>query len=189
MKFLWTVLLMIPFLTGCKSSELDKAMELRAQLLKAESCAFDAQVTADYGDRLYSFSMDCQGDSQGDLCFTVTQPESIAGISGSIRNARGVLTFDDTTLEFPLLADDSLTPVSAPWILLKTLRSGYITSVGTEGGRIRLSIDDSFDDDALRLDIWLEEETRPVQADILYRGQKILSLEVSDFRTESNPAT
>lgn len=38
---------------------------------------------------------------------------------------------------------------------MKTLRSGYITSAGMDGGRLRLTIDDSYEDDALHLDIWL----------------------------------
>ena len=189
MKSLLVVLLLLPFLTGCKNSGMDRAMELRAQLLKAESCAFDANITADYGDKTYTFSMRCQSDSLGNLRFTVTQPESIAGITGSILSAKGSLSFDETALEFPLLADDLLTPVSAPWVFIKTLRSGYITSTGTDGGNTRLSIDDSFEEDALRLEILLSEDTVPVKADIFFRGRKYLSLELSNFRTGSNPDT
>ena len=187
MKLIFAVLVFLPFLTGCKNSALEQAMELRSQLLKAGSCSFAAEVTADYGDKTYAFSMDCQSDDQGALRFTVVRPDSIRGISGIIRGTRGSLTFDDTALEFPLLADRLLTPVCAPWILVKTLQSGYITSAGNDGDMIRVSIDDSFDDDALQLDIWLTEGNVPDHADILYRGRKYLSMVVSNFRTGTNP--
>ena len=37
------------------------------------------------------------------------------------------------------------------------------------------------EEDALHLDIWLDPEDQPVQADILYDGRRILSLTVTDF--------
>ncbi|MDD5864593.1 MAG: hypothetical protein PUD80_08170 [Firmicutes bacterium] len=181
----WTaVLVMLVFLTGCsgKSRELQRGLDLRSELLKASQCRFSCEITADYGDRTYTFGMDCQGDSQGNLTFTVTAPETIAGITGKIASGEGSLTFDDTALQFDLMADDRLTPISAPWILLKTLREGFLTSAGMDGERLRLSIDDSYEDDALHLDIWVNDENRPETAEILWGGQKILSLAVTDFK-------
>lgn len=183
MKKLWAVLLLLLTLTGCASAsgEMERAMALRAKILKAQSLSFETELNADYGDRLYTFSMGCTGDQNGDLTFAVTAPESIAGITGKIGPQGGKLTFDDTALQFDLMADDQISPVSAPWVLLKTLRSGCITAAGTEEGRLRLTIDDSYRDDALRLDIWLNEEDLPEKADILWAGRRILSLSVKNF--------
>ena len=107
MKKLSVLLIVLLFLGGCsgKQEELERAMTLRAKLLASE-CSFDAKITADYGDKLYVFAMTCQGDSRGNLTFTVTEPESIAGITGNISSGEGKLTFDDTVLQFPLLADE-----------------------------------------------------------------------------------
>lgn len=155
-------------------------MSLRSRLL-AGSVSFEACVTADYGDELYTFSMNCQSDTQGQVRFTVTEPETISGISGSIGAFGGKLHFDDKVLTFPLMADDQLSPVSAPWILMRTLRSGYLTSAGKEGEYLRLSIDDSYDDDALHLDIWLDEGDIPVRAEVIWQGRRLLSIEVKNF--------
>ena len=182
MKKLSVLLIVLLFLGGCsgKQEELERAMTLRAKLLASE-CSFDAKITADYGDKLYVFAMACQGDSRGNLTFTVTEPESIAGITGVISRDGGKLTFDDTALAFPLMADDQLTPVSAPWIFLKTLRGGYLTSANTEEELLHLTIDDSYEEDALQLDIWLDGQNLPVQSDILYDGRRILTVQVSNF--------
>ena len=171
------------FLAGCSSGnrELDRAMEFRDKLLKAEGCRFQAEVTADYGDSLCSFTMDCEGDASGNLTFSLTLPETIAGITGKITDSGGALTFDDTALHFDLLADGQLTPVSAPWIFLKTLRSGYLSSVCMEEDLLHVTADDSYADDALTLDIWLDGEDRPVRAEVLYGGKRILSLNVENF--------
>ena len=158
-------------------------MELRVALLSS-GCSFDADITADYGDEVYNFSVTCEGDSDGNLGFTVTAPESIGGITGIIDQTCGKLTFDDTAVTFPLLADGQLSPVSAPWILLKTLRSGYLTAAGMEGEDLRLTIDDSYEEDALGLDVWLNGENQPIRADILYDGCRILAMKVSNFQIQ-----
>ena len=154
MKKVWILMLLTVFLTGCSAeSELQQGMAFRDTLLSGNGCSFEAVVTADYGDQLQEFAMDCRGDSQGNIEFCVTSPETISGITGNISEAGGALTFDDTALHFELMAEDTLSPVSAPWIFLKTLRSGYIVSACYEENLLHLSIDDSYDDDALRLDI------------------------------------
>ena len=157
-------------------------MALRSRMLQAEQICFAADVAADYGDTLQLFSLDCQSDAQGNLEFTVAAPETIAGISGKISAGEGALTFDDTVLHFNLLTDDQLNPISAPWILVRTLRSGYLTSAGKEGDLLRLTIDDSYEDDALCLDIWLNESDVPQRAEICHDGRTILTLSVKDFR-------
>ena len=138
-------------LTGCtgKRDELDRAMKLRANLLGCLGCSFDVNITADYGDALYEFAMSCTSGGRGDLNFTVTQPESIAGISGSISSGEGKLTFDDAALQFALLADGQVTPVSGPWILMKTLLGGYLTAVSEEEDLLHLTINDSYEEDPL----------------------------------------
>lgn len=185
MKKVGALLILLCFLSGCSgaSKEIERGMALRSKILKASECSFDAAITADYGDKLYSFSMACQADTQGNLTFTVTAPETLAGISGRVGSDGGKLTFDDTALQFNLMADGQVTPVSAPWVFLKTLRSGCLTSAGTEDGVLRLSIDDSYADDALHLDIWLDGEDLPARAEILYGGRRILSVAVTNFTT------
>lgn len=183
MKKLGVLLILAFLLTGCSGTprEIEEGMALRSELLKASSCTFDTELTADYGDKLFSFAMSCTGDAQGNVSFTVTQPESIAGITGEISQKSGKLTFDETALQFDLMADDQISPVSAPWVFLKTLRSGYLTSAATEDGRIRLTMDDSYEDEALHLDIWLDQERLPTRAEILYDGRRILSLSIKNF--------
>ena len=170
------------FMTGCAdaSGEIRRAMALRDRLL-SNGCSFDGEITADYGDKIHQFSVSCQADSQGNLEFSVLEPASIAGITGKVKDSGGTLTFDDKALCFSLLADGQITPVCAPWIFLKTLRGGYLTSAGVEGEGLRLSLDDSFEEDALHVDIWLDEEDIPIRGEMLYGGRRILSLDVKNF--------
>lgn len=182
MKRLLAVLLIAVVLSGCGSnSNLDRAMALRQRLLDSSGCSFDTVITADYGQTVYTFEMHCQADSTGNLSFTVTSPETISGITGTVSEDGGNLTFDDQVLAFEMLADGQITPVSAPWLLLRSLRGGYLKYCSTEEDRMRITIDDSYADDALQLDIWVDGSDVPQEAEILWQGRRIVTLTVNNF--------
>lgn len=171
-------------LTGCtgKRAEMDRIMNLRAKLLGSEGCTFTAHISADYGDALHEFTLCCQGDNNGDLKFTVSGPDSIAGITGVFKGSEGYLTFDDVALAFPLLADDQVTPVSGPWIFLKTILGGYLTACTLEEDLLHVTINDSYEEDALQMDIWFSREDAPVHAEIFYEGRRIVTMEIENFQ-------
>ena len=168
--------------SGCgnKNSGMERALALR-QKIQQNTCSFHADITADYGDTVHEFGMDCQADSSGNLSFTVTAPETIQGITGTVDGTGGNLTFDKAVLAFELLADGQITPVSAPWILIRTLRGGYIHATADTENGTKLIINDSYEEDSLQLDIWLDEEDYPVAAEILWQGKRIVSLTVKNF--------
>ena len=187
MKKLGAVLLLLCLLTGCSSGgkEMNRAVDLRSRLLSGEGCSFDTEVTADYGDSIHRFSLHCTADSLGNLTFEITKPQTIAGIRGEVSEAGGRLTFDQQALQFDLLTDQQLSPVSAPWIFLKTLRGGYLTSAGMEGELLRVSARDSYREDALFLDLWLDENNSPQRAEILWKGRRILTLAITGFQIDA----
>lgn len=184
MKTLICLLLCAVTLWGCggRNDLSDRAVALRSKLQAAEGCTFDASVTADYGDQTYTFAMGCRVDAHGNLYFAVQEPESIAGIAGVIDVNGGKLTFDDHMLAFPMLADGQVTPVSAPWLLYKTLTGGYFQTAVQEGELLHLQIHDSYADHALLLDIWLGDADLPVRAEVLYQNRRILTLDVENFQ-------
>ena len=165
---------------GCASSEIDAAMELRQRLLLG-NCSFTAEITADYGDELYQFQMDCNTDTTGTMSFTVTEPASIAGITGTINAEDANLTFDKTVLSFPPLAGGRLSPVSSPWIFINTLRSGYLSACGKQADNLFILADDSYGDNALHLEILTTTNTIPIQADIFWNQQQIITLNIRNF--------
>ncbi len=183
MKRVLAMLLVVFLFTGCGSggSGMQRAMSLRERLLKSNGCAFDAVITADYGEKIYTFSMHCRTDSNGELTFTVTDPQTINGITGTIGQEGGNLTFDNQVLAFEMLADGQITPVSAPWLLIHTLRGGYLASCGEDSEGLRIRIDDSYAEDALHLDIWLSSDDLPIRGEILWQGRRVVSVEVRNF--------
>lgn len=141
----------------------------------------EMDITADFGDSTYSFTLQCMADKQGNVRFSVIKPETISGITGVIDAEGGKLTFDEAALAFSLLADGEVSPVSAPWLFLKSIRSGYMTAAGTEGAYTRITVDDSYEDDALQLDVWLDTQGLPVQAEVIWQGRRVLSMRIRNF--------
>lgn len=185
MKKILLIVCILIMLPGCRGAEdcMDQALRLRSQLTGA-AYGFDAKVTADYGDAVYTFSLRCSVDKQGTVTFSVTEPETIAGITGQISSGGGALTFDDVALAFDVLADGQISPVSAPWVMVNALTGGYITSAGVDGEYTRVTIRDSYEDDAMTVDIWLNTENMPVQAEILWKNRRILTIQLENFRME-----
>lgn len=183
MKRYLTILFCGMLLTGCQNSdkELNRVLLLRESIFNSDCCVFDAVITADYGDCLYVFQMQCHTDGNDGLNFTVTYPDSIAGISGYIDQETAHVTFDNNILAFEKMADDYISPVSAPWVFVKALRSGYIRACEPDGEITRVIVDDSYEDDALQLSIWLDENDTPNRAEILWGGRRILSLDIINF--------
>lgn len=182
MKRIALFLILAVLLTGCsgRNDQMDRALALRTRVQQGE-VTFDVELTADYGEKTYDFAMTCKGDAQGNLSFTVTAPETIAGIGGNISKGTGKFTFDDAVLAFEILADGLISPVSGPWVMMKALQSGYLTSCGAEGSGLRLSIDDSYREKALHLDIWLNDEEIPQRCEIYWEGRRLLTMNVKNF--------
>lgn len=176
------VLCLAILLTGCKSANksLEQALLLRNKLSQSNGCRFSTTVVADYGEQVYTFAMDCQADSSGNLEFEVTSPETIAGITGKISNQGGAITFDDKVLGFQTMADDRVTPVTAPWLFIKSLCSGYLKDCCEINDGIQLSLDDSYNDHALHLQVLVRNEL-PVSAEIFWDGCRCLTLTVENF--------
>ena len=181
-KVFWT-LIPVVLLTGCAmgKGEMEEALAFRSKILGAESVRFEAEVSADYIDRMEEFDLACEADAAGALTFRVTEPEEISGITGTVTGEEGTLTFDDTVLAFPLLAEERLSPVSGPWVMMKALRSGYITWVVREGEKLHITVDDSYADDALTLEIWIEGDEVDA-CEIGWKGRRQMTMDIGDFR-------
>ena len=176
------VLCVIILLCGCSNQDdaLGRAVALRNKITGSSGCSFSVTVTADYGDKLYVFSSNCVTDRNGDLSFEVTSPLTIAGITGKVSGNGGAICFDDVSLAFPTIADGQISPVTAPWLFLKTLRGGYLKDCSNTDAGLSISIDDSYSEEAFQIHIHTKGDA-PVSAEIFWKNRRILTLVIEDF--------
>lgn len=183
MKRILSVAVAVLLFCGCspQNTAYEQAIALRSKLQSCAGCAFEANITADYGEKIYNFALDCTSDSYGNIKFVVISPDNIAGISGQISNSEGMLTFDEQSLAFELLADGCASPVCAPWLLMRALLGGYISSCAVSGEGLTMQIDDSYEEDPLKLEVWTDHELHPIAADILWQGRRIMTVKIEEF--------
>ena len=183
MKRVFALIVFLFLFTGCSgvSNNMDRALSFRQTMLQQKGCRFDCNLTADYGDVLYQFVLSCEADSQGNVSFTVAEPESISGISGTISGSGGKIQFDDTVLGFPILSENLPTPLSAPWLFVTALRSGHIRTSFVEKGKMALTIADTYEDDAILMQIQFDEKDHPTSCEFVWEGRRILSMLINSF--------
>ncbi len=184
MKRLYAAFILVIILfAGCNSAQedMDRALAFRQNLLNVNGCQFSCNVTADYGEILYQFGLECEADNKGNVSFTVSAPASISGITGTISDAVGKVIFDENVLGFPLLSEGLPTPLSAPWLLMNGLRSGYIRTCDINRGRMSLTIADTYEEDSILMQIQFDEQEKPISCEFIWKGRKILSMLIMSF--------
>ena len=183
MKRVLAILMVIPILAGCKyaGTSMASAMAFRNKISSNRECSFQTEITADYGDKSYSFSMECKVGQDNTVAFTVTAPDSIQGITGAISDTDGRLTFDDNVLLFEPIAEGILSPVSAPWFLLQGVQSGYIEACSNTNNGYIIHIQDNYIDKHVNYSVWMNQQNIPVQAEIIWEGMRIMSMKIEGF--------
>ena len=174
--------LFLVFLLGCSGTDpaMEAALDLRSRCLASPAVRFRAEIRADYITGFEEFSLDCETSPDGAVAFRVVSPEEIADICGTVRQDEGTVEFDGAVLAYPLMAQGRLSPLSGPWVVMKAVRSGGIIAAGQEGELTRVTIDDSYADNALTVDVWLEEG-QVIQAEVAWEGLRCLVMTFDDF--------
>ena len=176
------LLILCLLLTGCSSSDdtMASAMAFRTELVQSGGCTFTAQVTADFGDSVREFAMDCCSDEKGNVSFTLKEPETLEGITGSVTDAGGKITYDGMSAEFGLLADEKVIPAAAPAIAASCWAGEYISCTGMEDELCRVTCEKGFEK-KLIVDTWFQNQV-PICCEMCYNGTEILKMEITDFQ-------
>lgn len=167
-------------MAGCTKEEttLSPAIAFRAELVQTGGCAFQADITADYGDSVQNFSMSC--DAAKEVRLTLTAPETIAGITATVEKNSGKLTYDGMALEFGLLANGNVAPAAAPALLYYAWTESYIAAAGEENGLYRVTYEKDYEEKMLIIDTWFKNGI-PISAELCYNNERILKVLISDF--------
>ena len=174
--------LFLVFLLGCSGPDpaMETALDLRSRCLASPAVRFRAEIRADYITGFEEFTLDCETSPDGTVAFRVAHPEEIADICGTVRQDEGTVEFDGAVLAYPLMAQGRLSPLGGPWVVMKAIRSGCIIAAGQEGELTRVTIDDSYADNALTVDVWLRDG-QVIQAEVAWEGLRCLVMTFDDF--------
>lgn len=127
-------MILLLFLCACGggSDDNDLVLDIRADFQAMDSWSGVMDVTADYGQRVYEYTVSFTGSRGEGTALTIEAPEEATGITAVAREGQTWLDYDGVRLETGPLDEAGLTPMDALPALLTDLESGTIAEVGTE---------------------------------------------------------
>lgn len=184
LKLAAVLMILLCLLSACSSKETDHLqapMDFRASLLQAGACTFQAEITADYGENVYEFTVDCECRTDGTASVTVIEPQSIAGITAKISENGDELIYDGMAVAFDPLAGGNAAPVCTPSLVVDAWANAFIHAAGQEGEWLRVTYERGYDEEQLDVDCWFDEKNIPICTEICYNDETVLKMEVSNF--------
>lgn len=183
-KLIPALLLCVCLLTSCKKNdgELQRALDFRTALLGAQSCTFSAEVTADFGDKVYDFALDCVYRPQENSAeLTVTAPETIAGIQATVDGESAQVRFEDVSLQLGTLADGHVAPMRLPRLLGDAWAYGYIETLSNTNEGCLVTYRVGYDDDELLVYTYFDDAMTPLQAEVYRDGSCVLTAKTVNY--------
>ncbi len=175
-------------LCGCASRSAGpeaRFQALRDQLRDLKQLSGHGVLTADYGERVYTYTVDLSADAQAGT-MTVTEPENIAGTVLQWSDGSTRLSCEDVTLETGPLSD-TLSPAQTVPVLLSCWQDGQLLACGWEDDqRLLFAQLEHPERDSLTASCWFDAETLSLRRCALSEaGQTLLTLELSSFQMET----
>ena len=181
-------------LSGCggagEQGAEELALSIRDDLAAAQQCSMDAAVTADYGERIYDYNLHVEvskpGEAGEETVLTLTEPETVAGITARLKEDSNTLEYDGVSVETGPLGNSGLSPMEAIPAILTAAREGYITGCTLEKDGSLLRVDyGAFEGEpgtGTEVTVWFDTANRALTAgEIRVDGYRSISCEFSGF--------
>lgn len=163
-------------------------LQARSRYLEMTACQGHMDMTADYGQRVYTYGVDFSWEKEGETLLTLTAPESVAGAAAHIAKGETALEYDGVMLETGPLDTAGLSPIDAVPAILACLREGFLAECVLEDwdGETRLHLvsrDPNAEPGAgVETDLWLNGESLDlVRAEFSDGGFTVLRCDCAGF--------
>ena len=163
----------------------------RGELLETAGCTAQLELTADYGQRVYTYGIDLSWQREGETVLTITAPENVAGITARILEGETALEYDGMRVETGPLDGSGMSPVDAVPVLLDYAEGGYIAACGMEtvDEREVLRVDcrepEAAAGESRACSLWFDPSTHALLRGELSRdGFTVIQCEFSNFQTQ-----
>lgn len=181
--------MMLLLLTGCGGGQENEngaeaqAVAIRGEYIAMTSYSLQAQVNADYGQRVYDFTLSVTWDGE-ETTVAIREPEMLAGVTARITGDEGTLEYEDLSLETGFLDEDGLSPVSALPALIEAARSQYIDRCTLTDGMLEVHCADPEQKPGTgrEVTLWFDSQTHALTAgEISQDGRRVIACEVTEF--------
>lgn len=187
-KTAWTALVLTFALTLTACGRLGAAPEQRVKEMRGvyqalASVTAEAEVTADYGERVYRYTVSVEGTREAGT-MQVQAPENIAGTVLEWSDGATALRYEDVTLETGALTRSGLSPADAVPAILSACQDGALLTCSLEGEeREQLYAElENPDDEDCTVSCWFStEDYTLLRAELAENGSSVISLTFQSF--------
>ena len=166
------------------------ALEIRTEYIAMTACTAGMEVTADYGQRVYTYGMDLSWVQEGDTVLTLTAPANVAGATARIREGQTWLEYDGARVETGALSPEGLSPVDAVPALIAYAREGFMaecteeTLGETETVRISCREPDAAAGTGTEAELWFDKATHALlRGEIAVDGFTVIQCVFTGFQS------
>lgn len=170
--------LMIPLLlTGCGAQrDAENWKAFAAAVETAERISFHAEIAAHWEESSVSFGADVAHEG-GETRITLTAPETVSGISVRAKDGETTVEFDGVILSLDAGRSETLSPCGAPQRMLAALTQGAMEYCAVSSASFTAP-------DGESVTLWRDETGALTGAEIARNGQKVLTLEITEWVLE-----
>lgn len=177
---------------GGKDEPEELLQQIRGHYLELSACGGHGELTADYGQRVYTYGIDFTWAKDGETRLVLTSPENVAGAVAHIASGETALEFDGVMLETGALDSAGLTPIDVIPALLTYARGGFVSSCALEGEgeqktfHVICSDPEKSPGEGVEADLWFDMVTFALlRGEISTDGVTVIQCDISDFIAET----
>ena len=180
--------MMLLLLASCGGGQEDQGAEAQAVAIRGEylamtSYSLQAQVNADYGQRVYDFTLSVTWDGE-ETTVVIREPEMLSGVTARITGKEGALEYEDLSLETGFLDEEGLSPVSALPALMEAARSQYMDRCTLTDGMLEVHCADPEEKPGTgrEVTLWFDAQTHALTAgEISQDGRRVIACTITEF--------
>lgn len=181
--------MMLLLLTGCGGRQEGEAgaealaVAIRGEYMAMTGYSLQAQVNADYGQRVYDFTLSVTSDGE-ETVVAIREPEMLAGVTARIHGDEGTLEYEDLSLETGFLDGDGLSPVSALPTLMEAACTQYIDRCTLADGVLEVHCADPEQSAGTGQEVTLRFDAQThalTGGEISQDGRRVIACEITEF--------
>ena len=181
--------MLLVMLTGCGGAP-ENGQVVREHFAQLAGFEAELKILSDLGQSTLEYQVEYVYNREENDTFTITEPESLAGIGGTIAgtdSASFTLQYDGLALDDAMPQRTGLTPADALFCLLNDLRTAEPAQIWTERvdgqSLLALRYEQEDADGKVEKQVWLTEKTyQPVCAELYADGTRVLQILVTSYR-------
>ncbi len=181
-------MLILAAASGCGRGKADSE-SIKTHFEELDGFTAQVKILSDIEQSVLEYGMKYVYNKDGNDTFTITAPESLEGVSGTIAGSGTdgfSLQYDGMSLDDAVPRRPGLTPSDGFFALLADLRNQEPSQVWTENaaGETLTALRYESDVNGVKVEkqVWLSQELQPVCAELFADGDRVLTIQVTGYQ-------